>query len=733
MNSRENKDKVDKYNEGGRNRDIISDFHNYWCIVKRRWLPAVAVFGSVFALSALYALTKAPSYRAQGQLLFQQDKASSLIGLTSAAQQGNSQGSGWLDVDRILDTEIRVLLSEPILQRTLDVLNRNNLYGVSLNLDDLKSELAIKNATGTNLLVVSYQSKDPRVAALVLNQLMITYLDSNLLANHATAIAARQFIIGQLPKVKENVVSADTALRRFKEKYKIPNLDATKSALATNIERIQSQIDSAKTQLGDLNSQSLAIQEKLEMNPHEAMALSALSQSPAVQGLLANLQDVQRKLGDARSRYQQASPVLVGLQSQEVQARALLQNQVAQVLPGKKIGSNGLQIGPNQQALMTDLIKGEVVRTGLVEQMTTLANQKAFYLRQAAILPGLEQQQRELERDLLVAESTYEALLKNLQEVKIQENQAVGNVRIIEPALVPKKPIAANKASTMTVGGLSGIVLAGGVLYLLEARDKKIKTVQEARELFEYTVLGTIPVFSKKTRTAASDNHTSDQREAQLPVIDNPRSSISESYRRLQANLKFLNSAKALKVIVVTSSVPKEGKSTICANLAASMAQLGHRVLIVDADMHRPLQHQLWKISNVEGLSNIISEEANIKGNVFHRVMHNLDVLSSGVLPPNPLALIDSRRMATFLEECSNNYDYVFIDTPPLAFAADAATLGRMADGVVIVTRPGVADSTSSRLAKEYLDQSGQNVLGIVINGVLAENDPHNLHYYAQG
>lgn len=202
----------------------------------------------------------------------------------------------------------------------------------------------------------------------------------------------------------------------------------------------------------------------------------------------------------------------------------------------------------------------------------------------------------------------------------------------------------------------------------------------------------------------------------------------------LQANLKYLNAFNAAKVIVVTSSVPKEGKSTLCANLAATMAQIGQKVLIVDADMHRPTQHEIWKISNhEEGLSNIITEPASLETK-FHKVIENLNVVTSGFLPPNPLAVIESKRMGTFLEECSKNYDYVFIDTPPLASTADAVTLGRMVDGVLIVIRPGVADSNSSNLAKEYLEQSGQKVLGIVVNGVLPENEPHRSqsHYYSQ-
>jgi len=703
------------------------DFQNYWCIFKRRWLPAVATFGSVVALTYLYTSSKVPIYKAQGQLLFKQDQTSSLIGFNSQSkensqEQVNTQG-GML-------TEARVILSTPILQKALDLIKQNNPQGRLLNLGDLQQGLDVKSIEGTNILQVDYKSNDPNLAALIVNQLMKAYVDNNLLANRAAAISAGNFITGQLPLVKANVNRADEGVRSFKEKYKITDLGQTQSSVAANLERIGTQIDSVEALLADLNSRSTFLTNKLGMSPQQAMALSSLSQSPAVQGVIADLQDVQRKLVDARSRYQESHFVIVGLKDKQAQLKTLLQEHAAQVLQGQKTGLNGkLQFGSIQQDLLTDLIKSEVTRIGLVNQKATLYKQQVFYQQKAAILPQLEQQQREQQRDLSAAQSTYETLLKNLQEIRVIENRTVGNVRIVEAAQVPVAPISGNKASAMAAGSLAGILLAVAVVYVLEVRDKKIKTVKEARELFEYTVLGTIPFFGKSSRTVGSVGQTEEERRAALPVIERPRSSISERYRMLQANLKFLNSDKALKVIVVTSSVPKEGKSTTCANLAAVMAQLGYSVLIIDADLRRPSQHLIWQIPNEVGLMNVIAEQSNLSETVIQRVMNNLYVLTAGVSTSNTPVFLDAKSMATLIAQCQNRYEYVLIDTTPLAIAADAPILGKIADGVVLVTRPGLSDSINSKVAKEYLDQSGQNIMGIVVNGVLRENEPHS--YYS--
>jgi capsular exopolysaccharide synthesis family protein len=188
----------------------------------------------------------------------------------------------------------------------------------------------------------------------------------------------------------------------------------------------------------------------------------------------------------------------------------------------------------------------------------------------------------------------------------------------------------------------------------------------------------------------------------------------------LYANLKFLSSDKEVRVITITSAVPKEGKSTVSANLALAIAQLGFRVLLIDADMRHPSQHAVWELPNSLGLSNVIVEQIQLK-TAIAQAMPNLYVLTSGLVPPNPLALLNSRRMASLIEDFSQTYDFVIIDTPPISAAADARILSAMTDGMLIVVQPKLVDSASAIAAQELLEQSGQNVLGMVINGVNPE------------
>jgi capsular exopolysaccharide synthesis family protein len=705
------------------------DFYHYWRVFRRHWLPGVTTFGSVVVLTHVYLTSKASIYSAQGKLLFQQDQSSSLIKFDSEEEQQTTSSPN----DRTQATEASVISSTPILQKALYRINIINQQGVSLKLEELQQGIEIESIEKTDILQVSYKSKEPRLAALVVDEVMKAYVGYDLSSSRAAAASAAKFISAQLPRVKANVYAADVAVRNFKEKNQITDLEQTQGSIAANIERIGSQVDSVEAQLADLNSRSSALQKKLGISSQEAIAMNSLSKSPVVQGVLEDWKAVQSKLADARSRYRESSPIIIQLKDKEAQLKNQLKNQFAQVMQGQQAGHNKLQVGQIQEALTTDLIKLEVDRVGLASQQATLSKQQALYQKKAATLPRLEQQLREAQRELSAAQSTYESLLKSLQEIKVIENRTVGNVRIIEAAQVPKVPINASKTSAMTAGSMAGILLAASVVYLLEKVDKRIKTVEKAKELFEYTLLATIPEFSKATKAANSAVQTTVERRLAVPVIESFHSSIRESYRMLHANLTFLNSDKALQVIVVTSSVPREGRSTTCANLAAVMAQVGYRVLIIDADLRCPSQHQIWQISNEVGLMDVIDRRGNLNETVIQKVMNNLYILTAGVMNSNSPVFIDSRSMTAFIERHRSEYDYVIFDTPSLAVAADAHILGKIADGVLLVTRPSIADSINSKLAKQSLDQSSQNILGIVVNGVVPENEFHSYHYYTGG
>ena len=467
------------------------------------------------------------------------------------------------------------------------------------------------------------------------------------------------------------------------------------------------------------------------MTSKEALAVSALSDSPGVQEALQQLQEVQGKLAVERTRFLDTSPTIDSLKTKEAALEALLKERVAQVLGSQESAPvEKSKLGLTSQQLTTAFVQSEADRLGWAKLFCSLFFVWSVFFLRFQLLPKLEVFLLELERQLKGAQSTYEAFVKNLQETQLAENQKIGNAHIISKATVPKEATASKKKLVIIAGSFVGILLAIATAFLLDLIDRSVKTVKEAKELFGATLLGVIPAYGKQGKTGALVG----DKERSIPKVfarDLPLSPISEAYQMLQANLRFLSSDKELKVIVVTSSVAKEGKSEVSANLAAALAQVGRRVLLVDAALRDPSQHHIWDMTNAVGLSNILIGEAEFKTAV-QEVMPGLDVLTSGVIPPNPVALLDSKRMASLIETFSKAYDSVIVDAPPLAGVADTPILGKMADGILLVIRPRVVDSSNAKAAKELALRSGQNILGLVANGVIVKNEPDSYFYYTK-
>ena len=204
---------------------------------------------------------------------------------------------------------------------------------------------------------------------------------------------------------------------------------------------------------------------------------------------------------------------------------------------------------------------------------------------------------------------------------------------------------------------------------------------------------------------------------------------ISEAYRAIRTNLQFAGADKAIKTVVFTSAIPSEGKSTIDINLAIVMGQDHKRVLLIDADMRRPVLHRCFGLEN-RGLSNCFADGLSLKDVIQHDVAENLDVVTSGPVPPNPAELLGSAKMQELLKEAEAEYDYVFLDMPPILVVTDAAVVGSKADGVILVVGSGDISPDEARQAKALLEKGNVNILGVVLNKVPQRHQGGYYYYY---
>ncbi len=213
----------------------------------------------------------------------------------------------------------------------------------------------------------------------------------------------------------------------------------------------------------------------------------------------------------------------------------------------------------------------------------------------------------------------------------------------------------------------------------------------------------------------------------QLIYLKDPKSPVSEQYRVIRTNLEFSNLDNDLKVICVTSSIQNEGKSTVVANLAATFQQLDKKILVIDADLRNPTLNKLFGVMSRDGLTDVLASRKTLDKCI--NKIENVDVLIAGSMPPNPAEVLASRKMREFINSIREEYDYIFIDSPPIGQVADAGIISSYCDGVIFVVGSNEVESNMAKIAKERLESVNANILGVILNKFKEDNGSYNYYY----
>lgn len=693
--------------------DIEINLAKYWLVLKRRWTIVLVVACLTTSLTALFSRAQKPVYQAQAKLLFESsNQTSSIVGLEGASRELKALTSR----DDPLDTQVEIFKSLPIAKQVIEDLQIKTAEGELIKPSTLLKKLSVKGVPGTDVLLIKYTAAEPELAANVVNSIVDVYIQNDAQLNQAAAIAAQDFIQKQLPETERTVNNAEFALQVFKKANGIIDLDLESERAVEVLSDLDVRLTDLEADLAESEAKYSEIQKKLRLNPQEAYIIGLLSETSGVQEVLSQLQEIQAELSIGRSRYRDEHPEIDNLYRQEANLKSLLQERIDIALGDEQpiLPSDDFQSGQLEQDLIADFLALEVEQVALQRRIDKFSSAKTRQQERALLFPDLEKRQRELERQLNAAQSTYETLLENFQQAQVLQNQNAGNARIVSPAIIPETPLSAGSQVTLALiaGGGLGVILGIMLAFLVEQIDRRVKTVREGQALYAYPLLGVIPAWKKLPAPKVKGQN--------IPyaiVQELQNTPIIEAYQALQANLKFSCLDKTLKTIVVTSAVSGEGRSEVTANLALTLSRLGHRVLIIDADMRNPVQHNIWQAPNLQGLTNVVAEQISLQQAIIQHESH-LHILPVGTVPPNPLAILESSQTSSLLQQCKQVYDYIIVDTPAVFGLADTLTLGRVADGVLIVMQPGVVDFVSLSETKSLLAQSQQRVLGIVANGI---------------
>lgn len=694
------------------------DLQRYWLVLKRRWRPAAVVFALSLVAALMASSSQKSLWTATAKLLLHNNQTSELTGVAQNLGDLNSL-KGTSDP---LATQAEIIFSLPILEATIEALDLRDADGELLAPSSLASELTVEPLGETDLIAISYRSGDPELSALVVNQIMNSYVEANINAQRSEVIAAREFLEYELPRAQREADSLSAALKLFNQGNGIISLTEEAGASVDAIADIDSQINQIQVNLIEAESRSSQLSSRLGMTSQQARALATVTETPAVQSALAQLQETRSELATALTRYTPAHPSVRALQRQEQASINVLRSRVGEVVgPGTSAGLLGMS--DIDRNLADQLVQAELNRESAYNQLAALVETRDAYQQQGEEIPLLKQTQDELVQRRDAAQADLENLRLRLQEVLLAEKQLVGSARVVEQAVPPASATVDGKAKYLLAGAVVGTLLGIATAFFLDLIDRSLKTVKDGEKIFGYTLLGVIPRFELDSQPPLVNMATEDGLPSpRIVTLSGAYPMLSGAYQMLQANLRFISSDKKLKALVMTSSVAGEGRSEVCANLAAAVAQTNRRVLLVDADMRSPSQHHLWNLINAVGLSHVLVGEGRLE-KALQPVTTNLTVLTAGVVPPNPMALLDSERMATLIELFRGEFDYIVFDTPSLAGSADAAVLGNLVDGVLMVMRPLHVPYDRALAAKTLLERSGARVLGMIANGVDSKND----------
>lgn len=362
--------------------------------------------------------------------------------------------------------------------------------------------------------------------------------------------------------------------------------------------------------------------------------------------------------------------------------------------------------------------------SSLTTRMTQVENDILTTQAEIAAMPAKRTAEEEARLEQLLASlsqynNSYSSLLSSLSQVRLSEAQTMSQVSVAQKALEPTSPIRPRTLNNTLLAAVVGAMLAAGVALLIEYLDDTIKTPDDIEQVAHTPLLGLI------ARIEAAEPA------GMLITALTPRSPISEAYRVLRTNIQYSSVDKPLRSLLITSGNPTEGKSTTVANLAVVLAQAGKRVVVVDTDLRRPMQHKYFGLLNTFGITTALLEsQSPVEQYVQATEVENLRVMTSGPLPPNPAELLDSKRLEQVLVELQKQADVLLLDSPPLLSVTDASLLSRMVDGTLLVIDAGKTKRAFFARALGTLQSVNGNLLGVVLNRIIPSRSGYYSYYY---
>lgn len=673
-------------------------------------LIGLATFALITGISGVVAIQPAPepTYSAEGVLTY-----------TSPPKVFSETGGQIQEQGRQLTKEM--LLADNVVEAVA--------ASMKVKPGDIRGKVQLdlpKDRDAAPIIKVNYAGEvgegEDKVEAIV-GVLMQKMVEQSRLINSERLRAIIQSIEKRLPEAKEELRQAEQQLERY-VRIEGPALYAAQDgSLVGGITGSQAQQRQLQLQLESVETQIASLSSRLGLTPDQAYTSSALSADPIIANLRSQILAADTQIALLRSQgYRDEHPNVTTLLKQKQTQEEMLGKRAAEVMGGPGVGqaltpsriSADSSLDPARQQLANQLVTLETTRDTLRQQLVTTQRTEQELRRQYQTLPNKQLEQGRLTQQLQLKQNYYNTLQASLADAKSAETESVSSLALAQaPQVAEQGGEVANPAITLGAGAFIGLLVAGGLILLLATLDNTFYTPEEVRGALaqnEVPLLGELPTI----RIFAQDR-------GEMAILVKPDSPYLEYYERFRSNLRRVDvEDKPVKVVLLTSTVEREGKSVSAYNLAIASAQAGKRTLLVEADLRSP--------SHAKSLNVISDPHASIEPLRYYSTNSGCvrlapDIENLYILPsPGPLkqaaAIVESSELRQLLEDARNRFDFVVIDTPALSRCNDALLLEPLTDGLVLVTRPGYTQGNILSEALQELNEAELELLGAVINGV---------------
>ncbi|MGB0562585.1 MAG: GumC family protein [Spirulinaceae cyanobacterium] len=682
-------------------------------VLKRRWWILLLVSSAISTLMGIRVLQEDPVYRGSFRLLVEP------IASDQRFDQFSQSLVNQLGLEFDYDTQIQVLQSPTVLQPMVE---RMQTRYDQLDYGSLVSSMSIAQLEGTKILEVGFQDSDPNKIEFVLDTLAAGFIDYSRTEEKTGQEKGLVFVEEQLTEQRQEVDDLQAEVEAFRRQNNLLDPDVQGESVANRLNNLVDERRTVASSLAETERLQSKLRDQLGLDIDEALVVSALSEAPRYQAMLTQLKDIETELALESARFSANHPTIARLREQRANLLPLVQAEAAKVL-GEASQGNGAN-GNN-----VNNVSPNSIRTGLTQSFLETTNERQVLATRAAALASAESQTRrdiqnfarlsreysDLQRELEVATQSLSRFLEVQQSLQIESAQRTDTWNLLNAPETPLYPIAPDVNRGIALSLVAGLIAGLGATLIAEKLDVRFHSADEVKEMARLPLLGTIP-YRKEFKGKTGTERTLPLR----PLAQRYRTSpFLEAFRSLNANLSFFTPDKPLQVLLVTSSVPLEGKSTTSIHLAQTAAAMGQRVLLVDADLRRPQVHAMTDLPNVWGLSHVISMDLDPEEVIQQSPNDdNLYVLTSGQIPPDPTRLLSSQRMHSLVQTFRQNYDLVIFDTPPMLGLADAKFLGVHTDVMLLVVRLGWTDRNLFKQVLEAVKVSQNASIGLVANGV---------------